>query len=106
MTKKKYDLIKTLPVAKFYYQGTKHTHPVRRTVLLIESDNTTITGYEIREGNKVRSPKKAPIKSYTRSCIATYDSYCRLRDICESKKNMTKSTLRRFSLDSVKTSGI
>ena len=31
-----YEVIKNMPVARFAYKGT-HSHPVRRTVLLIEN---------------------------------------------------------------------
>ena len=62
------------PVARFYYTGS-HTHPVRRTVLLIETKPDYIRGYELREGGKVREFKDAPIKTYTRSRIAPATPY-------------------------------
>jgi hypothetical protein len=39
---KSYKPVARLPVAKFYYQGN-HTHPVRRTVLIIEDTKESIT---------------------------------------------------------------
>lgn len=65
----KYELVKTLPVARFWYKG-HHTHPVRRTVLVTDSNRDFIRGYELRDGNIVRTAAKAPIKSYRRDKIA------------------------------------
>lgn len=65
----KYDLVPNSPVARFWYKGT-HTHPVRRTVLVIESTKEYIRGYEIREGRIIRTAGKAPIKTYRRERIA------------------------------------
>jgi hypothetical protein len=64
-----YEPVRNKPVAKFFYKG-HHTHPVRRTVLVIKSDRNIIVGYELREGRVLRSIKKAPIKSYRRDRIA------------------------------------
>jgi hypothetical protein len=68
-SKKDYPLVKALPVAKLYYQGS-HTHPVRRTLLVTEVTPTVIRGYEVREGAITRPFASAPIKSYTRNKIA------------------------------------
>lgn len=65
----KYEVVKNLPVARFWYKGS-HTHPVRRTVLITESNKNYICGYELRDGNIVRTAAKAPIKSYRRDKIA------------------------------------
>jgi len=65
----KYTFADNRPVARFFYKGN-HTHPVRRTIIIIESDDKKITGYELREGSRVRSCKNAPIKSYRRDRIA------------------------------------
>lgn len=62
--------LRNQPVARFYYKG-KHTHPVRRTVLLIEVNRRWIRGYELREGSTERTFAEAPIKTYTRKKIAT-----------------------------------
>ena len=67
--KKVYPFVKSLPVAKFYYQGS-HSHPVRRTVLVTESTPAFIRGYEVREGSETRPFTKSKIKTYTRSKIA------------------------------------
>lgn len=69
-----YTIVKSRPVARFYYQGN-HTHPVRRTVLLIESTSQFIRGYEIREGATVRNFAEAPVKSYRRDRIAPSTPY-------------------------------
>lgn len=53
-TPKVYDLVERKPLARFYYQGS-HTHPIRRTVLIIEETETHLRGYEFRCGNEVRS---------------------------------------------------
>jgi|GEM_PF-4197389 len=60
-----------LPVWRFYYQG-HHSHPVRRTILVIKDQctSTHVTGYELREGSDIRTFNNAPIKTYKRSLIA------------------------------------
>lgn len=69
-TKKEYhDVVRERPIARFYYKGT-HSHPVRRTVLIIENKPRFMRGYELREGSTVRSLTEAPIKTYTKSRIA------------------------------------
>lgn len=78
MTKKSYDIVTDRPAAKFYYQGRSHTHPVRRTVLIIEDLPEIFVGYEIREGNVVRTAAKAPVKSYRKDKIAKEGDYSRL----------------------------
>jgi hypothetical protein len=88
----KYDLVDNVPVARFWYKGN-HTHPVRRTVLVTESTKTYIKGYELRDGNIVRTASKAPIKTYTRSKIA---KGLNLRN--KQKTNLTKTTLVRRPL--------
>jgi hypothetical protein len=64
-----YEVIKNMPVARFAYKGT-HSHPVRRTVLLIENTKEFLRGYELREGSVTRTMQKAPIKTYRRDRIA------------------------------------
>jgi hypothetical protein len=84
-------------VARFYYKGN-HTHPVRRTVLIIESKPTYIRGYELREGAISRPFTEAPIKSYTRSKIARVKEIDRRR--VERRRNPVspQSTLKRVTL--------
>lgn len=53
-TRKIYEPVTKLPVAKFYYQGN-HSHPVRRTVLIVEETKDQFKGYEIREGRTTRA---------------------------------------------------
>lgn len=94
----KHPLVRNLPVAKFYYQGS-HSHPVRRTVLVVENNRNFIRGYEIREGKNVRSASKDCIKSYKKSEIAKYGDYCRLRMSAKNKrKKQNQSTLERLPL--------
>ena len=81
------NLVVKNPVAKFYYQGT-HSHPVRRTVLVVEETKDTLKGYELREGNVVRKSSKAPVRVYSKSLIANSKNYCRL----------TNSKLNRLEL--------
>ena len=69
VSQKVYPFVKSLPVAKFYYQGS-HSHPIRRTVLVTESTPAFIRGYEVREGSITRPFAKAKVKSYTRNKIA------------------------------------
>ncbi len=63
-------VIKYKPVATFYYRGN-HSHPVRRTILVIKSTPTYLCGYELREGSTTRKLRKAPVKSFTKKKIAT-----------------------------------
>lgn len=66
----KYEIVRSKSVARFYYQGS-HSHPVRRTILVIESTANLLIGYELREGSTVREFRNAPIKSYRKDSIAT-----------------------------------
>lgn len=77
MSKKVYAVVRKRPAAKFFYQGS-HTHPVRRTVLVIEDKPEILVGYEIREGKTLRPMRKAKIKSYRKDKIAKGGDYCRL----------------------------
>ena len=72
----KYEPVRNNPIARFYYSG-HHTHPVRRTVLLIEAKRRYIRGYELREGAVVRPLAQAPIKTYRRDRIAPSSPYQR-----------------------------
>jgi hypothetical protein len=96
-SKKEYPIVKSLPVAKFYYQGS-HTHPVRRTVLVTEVTPTTLCGYEMREGAITRAFSEAPIKSYARNKIAKVGQ-CGKRLRKRTPANLhAKSTLTRLTL--------
>lgn len=104
MSKRKtYKLVSQRPAAKFYYQGS-HSHPVRRTVLVIENRPNVIVGYELREGNETRTGAKAPIKSYRKSEIARYGDYSRIRT--PKNKRRTQSTLARSNLLSLLQEGV
>lgn len=96
----KYEIVENLPVARFFYKGS-HTHPVRRTILVIESNRDFIQGYELREGTTVRTAEKAPVKTYLRSKIARGMSLRANNPIRKSSPN--KSTLvRRPLIDIIK----
>lgn len=97
---KVYDLVSKKPVARFYYQGA-HTHPVRRTVLVIEETDTLITGYEFRCGNEVRTREEAldSIKTFRKDRIPKWGDYGRLRQSYKTfMKDPEKTTLERFGI--------
>jgi hypothetical protein len=99
----KYNIVPTLPVARFWYKGN-HSHPVRRTILVTTQDKDSITGYELREGSKVRPAKYAPVKTFMRSKIAKTSN---LRNSNPLRNNRTtKSTLVRKPLLDLIESGI
>ena len=88
----KYKPVYNVPIAKFFYKGN-HSHPVKRTVLVIDSDLISITGYELRESIEIRKLSKAPIKTYRRDRIAKGKNL-RLNNPLR-KKAKNKSTLIR-----------
>lgn len=95
-----YEPVRHLPVAKFFYKGT-HTHPIRRTILVIESTSRWIRGYELREGNITREFKDAPIKTYSRVRIA------KNRQVNHRRKvGSQTSTLKRLKLLEVIRQGV
>jgi len=102
-----YDLVPRNTVARFYYQGS-HSHPIRRTVLVIEESDTHITGYEIREGTHVRTIEEArvSVRTYKKDRIAKWGDYSRLR---MSAKNFMHdpedTTLVRESITTMFTEG-
>ena len=96
---KKYKLVNTHPVARFYYKGG-HSHPVRRTVLLTETSDTHIVGYEVRSGSIIHTPDAAPVKSYLRSKIAKVRQMrlSKRRDSLVISNGPHTSTLKRSRL--------
>ena len=99
----KYEVVNSLPVARFWYKGN-HSHPVRRTLLVTHQDDESITGYELREGSKIRPAKYAPVKTFMRNKIAKTSN---LRsDNPLRKSNKIKSTLVRKPLLDLIESGI
>ena len=103
-----YDLVRNQPVARFFYRG-KHTHPVRRTVLIVENNGKTFTGYELREGATVRSTvDKAPVKSFRKDRIAIIGEIDKRRKLRQAtpKKRHAQTTLARSPLASLVTDGI
>lgn len=103
---KNYKFLRTNPVAKFYYQGD-HTHPVRRTVVIIENGVETFTGYELREGSKVREFKHAPIKTYRKDRIARVAQIDNRRALRREATEavLNRSTLSRLSLQELVRNG-
>lgn len=98
MKELKYNPVKNQPIARFYYQGPGHSHPVRRTIVIIEVTKTLIIGYEIREGSTVRSLKNARIKSFRRDRIAKIQQ-CGIRFRRRTpQKNLANTTLTRSNL--------
>lgn len=100
---KDYGFVKSNPVAKFFYRGD-HTHPVRRTVLVVKSDEKVITGYELREGSVTRKFKNAPIKSFRRDRIAKASQLDKRR-VLVRKLDSNKTTLKRFTLKEIVKNG-
>lgn len=96
-----YGVIETLPVARFFYQGKSHSHPVRRTVLIIEENADTLVGYELRSGRRILSLQEAIekkiVKTYKKAKIARFGDYCRLWKR-KSAPNPLQTTLRRCDL--------
>ena len=100
----RYSITKTVPVARFYYQGS-HSHPVKRTVLVIESNKDSLTGYELREGSTTRPFACAPIKTYNRCRIAR--SYqCRKDSTAYQQSVRVATTLKRQNLIKIVTEGV
>ena len=96
------ELVRNQPVADFYYKGPRHSHPVRRRVVLVKITRTHVTGYELREGYLTRTIDDAPIKTYRRDRIATRKQ-CRIdskaRKVPDTRLNET--TLNRKSLQTL-----
>jgi hypothetical protein len=106
MNEKNYSVVRNQPVAKFFYKGRSHSHPVRRTVILIESTNRYLRGYELREGANARTFNKAPIKTYSKDRIAKIRELDARRILRAKAKSheLDNSTLYRSSIvDLVKT---
>ena len=95
---KEYKLVVEKPVARFFYKG-HHSHPIRRTVLIIEDNENLMIGYELREGNVKRPFRRARIKTYLKSKISKYGDYCRLTKSKKSRdKKPSQTTLKRENL--------
>lgn len=105
---KNYKIIRQHPIAKFFYKGQSHTHPVRRTVVIIENKPNYLIGYELREGAETRTLKNAPIKTYSKCKIAKIKELDSRRTLKAkaSKKDLSKSTLSRLQLIEVVREGV
>lgn len=97
-TKKDRNITKNFPVAWFFYKGS-HTHPVRRTVLVMEANKEYILGLEIREGATVRTRDEAPIKRYNRCDIARARQLDKRRLFRRQAIDKNSTTLLRTSLE-------
>lgn len=106
-TKRLYELVPKKPVARFFYRGT-HTHPIRRTVLVIQDMPDYLVGYEFREGSTVRSLEDARkhVKRYNKANIAKYGDYSRLRQTSHGfMRREDDTTLVRESIMTMFTKG-
>jgi hypothetical protein len=97
-----YGILKSQPLARFFYRGQSHSHPVRRSVLIISTDKNHITGYEIREGETIREVSEAPVKTFRKDRIPKWGDYWRLR---RYGKDAETSTLKRCSLRNLEKRG-
>lgn len=91
------------PVARFFFQG-RHTHPVRRTVLLTGETKDNLIGYEFREGSTVRDAAEAlwHHKRYPKNEISRWGDYKRLRLSAKGWwRDPQASTLERTSIISL-----
>ena len=91
----KYEIVRNMQVARFWYKGN-HTHPVRRTVLVVEQTRDFIRGYELREGRNIRTASKAPVKTYRRERIARGASLrvdSPIRKLYPKKSTLVRKTL-------------
>ncbi len=106
-TTKLYELVAKKPVARFHYQG-HHSHPIRRTVLVIEDTPEYLVGYEFREGTTVRTldePRQS-IKRYNKNKSAKYGDYSRLRQTAQGFMHKPEdTTLVRESIMTMFTHG-
>ena len=102
MLKEFYDVVRERPIARFYYKGT-HSHPVRRTIIIIENKSKFLKGYELREGSIVRNLSKAPVKTYTKSKIAKHSQLGKAK---HRKPGPEITTLERFNLLDLLKNGI
>lgn len=97
------EIVANMPVAKFWYKGS-HTHPVRRTVVLVEATKDYLKGFELREGKTTRSMARSPIKTYDRGLIAKAKN---LRiDNPLRKLDPERSTLVRRPMSELSNSGL
>ena len=100
---KVYDLVERKPVARFYYQGS-HSHPIKRTVLIIEETDAFLKGYEFRVGNEVRNRQEAlsKVRTYRKDRIAKWGDYSRLTMTAKTFfKDHDTSTLERAPIISM-----
>lgn len=95
---KEYPVVRNQPVARFFYKGKSHTHPVRRTVVLIESKPSYIRGYELREGSEIRNFGQAPIKSFSKSKIARIHQLDRRHKARTTAVDQNRTTLQRVAI--------
>lgn len=90
-------IVRNLPVAKFYYKG-KHSHPVRRTVLLIDASSKYLTGFELREGSDTREFSNAPMKTFRKDRVANIGQCGQRMRTRVSKTRHEDTTLARVAL--------
>ena len=103
MSQLRYNTVRNLPVARFYYKGN-HSHPIRRTILVTESNGKLIKGYELRCGTDIRNPGSSPIRTFLRSNIATFGEL-RKGSSDREKNKKSDTTLTRSGLLDLVVSG-
>lgn len=86
-------------VVTFKYQGS-HSHPITRVVVIKEDTPTFYKGYEIQEGNIVRTKEEAKqtIRTYRKDRIAKYGDYSRLtKSKATQNKRPNQTTLMHLN---------
>lgn len=97
-------LVRNFPIWKFYYQGN-HSHPIRRTVAVIENNRDSIIGYEMRQGNVSHTNlQDAPIKTFKKTKIAKVRQLDARRPLrrdtyFEDQSTLTKQSLREYIVE-------
>lgn len=100
-----YTPVRNRPILKCYYQGD-HSHPVRRTLVIVEITSDHVTGYELRAGSEVRPLNKAPIRTYRRDKIAKIEQCGRRLRKRTPNKLHSNSTFSRASWAELVINGI
>jgi len=101
MSRGSFNLVRNLPVWKFYYKGT-HSKPIRTTIAVVTNNANVVTGYVLRRGNEVCSRlQDAKIQSFKKSGIARIGQVSRLA----SSKANNRTTLTKHSIVDLVVSG-
>ena len=102
MSRGSFNLVRNLPVWKFYYKGN-HSKPVRTTIAVVSNNSKVVTGYVLRRGNEVcNTLQDAKIHSFKKSEIAKIGQVSRL---ASTNKSTNKTTLTKHSIVDLIVSG-